>query len=70
MLDGFAEVASDVRHSREKQISKAMPFQAFTRLEAVLKQARKQCLLFRKRNNAVANVAGWGNVQVLAKTSA
>jgi len=47
VLHGFAEVAGNVGHRREKEISKVVPFETFTRLESILEKPGEQRLFFR-----------------------
>src|SRR5208282_5500551 len=66
----FGKVSSDGSERRQKEISKAVPFEARTFLETVLKESRKQRFIFGEGNDAIAHVARRKHVELFAQPPA
>jgi len=58
------EAAGDVGQRRQQQIAEGVSGQRFSRREAVGEQLRKQLLLLRERDDAVADVSGRQDAQL------
>src|SRR5438309_9925291 len=57
LLDSDGKVTGHGGERRQKQVAEVVPFQIACAGEAKLKQLGKKVLVFRERNQAVANVA-------------
>ena len=68
--DGLAEVAGDGSQGGQEKIAEAMAFEPRPFDETMLKQAGEQGLVFRERDDAVANVSRRKHVELLAEASA
>ena len=54
--DGFSKIAGQVRKRGEKKITEAVPAQFTAFFETMLKEFRQQCLIFRQRDDAIADI--------------
>jgi hypothetical protein len=67
--NSLAKISSNVSQRGEKEIAKVVAGKATPRLEAILKEAAEQGLILRKRNHAVADVAGREDAVLAAKAA-
>ncbi len=68
-LHGLCEIARQIGEGGEEQVAEAVAFEAAALGETVLEQLGKQRLVFRKRDHAVANVAGRQDIEIAAEAS-
>lgn len=68
-MDGFREIASDIRERGEKQIAEAVAGEASARGKTILKQFAEEILVLRKRHHAIADITG-GKDSIVAAESA
>jgi hypothetical protein len=70
LLHGLGKVAGNGGQRGQKEIAETVAVQAGASMKAVLKQAREQRFIFREGGDAVANVAGRQNIELLAQAPA
>ena len=67
--DGFGEITGDVRERGKKKIAEIVADQAAAGMKAVLEEPAEQRFILRKRDHAVANVAGRKNAILAAQAA-
>jgi len=65
----FREIPGNVRERGQKEIPEIVADQAASRLKAILKKAAEKRFVFRKRDHAIADVAGRQNSILTSKTT-
>ncbi len=67
--NSLAKISGNVSQRGEKEIAKVMAGKAASRLEAILEEAAQQGFILRKRDHAVADVAGREDTVLAAKAT-
>jgi hypothetical protein len=67
--NGFGEIAGHVSERGEEEIAEVVADQAASGVEAILEKTAEQSFIFRKRDHAIANVAGRKNTIFAAQAS-
>src|SRR5438270_751407 len=66
-MDGESEIARDLTECGDKEIAEVVALRALAGTETVRKKAGQQIAFFAQGYHAVAQVAGWEHVEVLAQ---
>ena len=70
LLDGDSEIAGHGRERGQKQVAEVVSFKIAGTGEAILKKLGEKILVFRERNQAVANITRRKHTQLAAQAPA
>jgi hypothetical protein len=67
--NGFGEITGDVGERGEEKIAEVVADQSSSGVEAILEETAEEGFIFRKRDHAIANVAGRKNTIFAAEAA-